>query len=78
MKDENVKLLILQNADLKRREEVVTRGNGTLLWRVYFDRAEDEGGVEEILFFSLICQVAWWRLIYSGDYSGGLRSLNQF
>ena len=36
------------------------------------------GGVEEILFFSLICQVAWWRLIYSGDYSGGLRSLNQF
>ena len=53
MKDENVKLLILQNADLKRREEVVTRGNGTLLWRVYFDRAEDEGGVEEILFADL-------------------------
>ena len=39
---------------------------------------ERGGGVEEILFFSLICQVAWWRLIYSGDYSGGLRSLNQF
>ena len=53
MKDENVKLLILQNADLKRREELVTGWDRTLLWRVYFVRAEDEGGVEEILFIIL-------------------------